>query len=150
MAKKIYHCVECGAAVYLTMRYCDQCGSTLYLKPNRFVCNLAVVTKETENLPIEDRVYTLQYEVPFNNMEKLLADRHRYDSSDRSRQDAVIYGKHLLYIWYRLNSQKDGLLRVADACRYELAGYQWRGLSIKPYYRFVAVRDLPLFIKITN
>jgi len=99
VTKKNYNCQVCDAPVYLTMIYCDQCGSELYIDPNREVYNLAVVSIKTEELPLEERCYQLQYETPFNAMEELLRERQKYDSRDQQQKKILIYGSHLIYIY---------------------------------------------------
>jgi DNA-directed RNA polymerase subunit RPC12/RpoP len=150
MTKKNYNCNECGAPVYLTMIYCDQCGSKLFVDPHRFVCNLAVVSMETENLPFEERSYELNYDTPFNTMEELLKERHLYDDLDKERQESLIYGPHLVYVWYRLGSLKNGLLKVGDAAHYVPVGVRWQRFTKHRVYYFARITNFPEYIKIVD
>lgn len=150
MTKKNYRCQDCGSAVYLSMIHCDQCGSALYIDPHRFVSNLAVVSWTTENLPLAERKYQLQYETPFNSLEELLKARHRYDSLSQAEQEGLIYGKHLVYVCYRLNSLKNGRLKVFGAYHFTRVGERREWFKKYPVYYFVAIKDFPEFIQIVE
>jgi len=132
MSKKNYRCQSCGSSVYLSMIHCDQCGTLLYIDPQRFVCNLAVVTMKTENLPMEKKIYRLQYDMPFNTMEDLLKQRHR------------------VYLWYRLNNLKKGRLKVGDAAHYVPVGVRWEWLTKHIVYCFATITDFPQYIQIAE
>lgn len=150
MTKKNYRCEECGAAVYLSMIHCDQCGEPLYLDPHRLVCNLAVVTMETEKLPMPEREYRLQYGTPFNTLEDLLKERHKYDDLGQKQKESLIYGKHLVYVEYRLNSLKKGYLMIKSAYHFVQVGVRWEWFKNYPVYYFVAIKDFPSYIKIVD
>ena len=150
MSKKNYRCQSCGSSVYLSMIHCDQCGTLLYIDPQRFVCNLAVVTMKTENLPMEKKIYRLQYDMPFNTMEELLKERHRYDGLDQKTQQSLIYGSHLVYLWYRLNNLKKGRLKVGDAAHYVPVGVRWEWLTKHIVYCFATITDFPQYIQIAE
>lgn len=150
MAKKNYECEECGAAVYLSMKHCSECGSRLYIDPQRFVCNLAVVTAKTEKLPREEREYKLQYETPFNEIDELLNARHKYDSLGINEQNSLIYGSHLVYVSYRLNSLKNGRLKVEDAYQFVKVGVRRKWFKNYPVYFFMWNKDFPKYIKIVG